>query len=183
MLASTALDWTLHLARAFGSEIESSTGPVLDLGIVLPVAWLTTFFCWQFRVVKNGWTLNPGEMSVSPRWSLWSYLVPIANFWIPAKALVQSSCASGSSSAIVLFWWVSSWLILIAGVVHAFVASRSITFNSEGGVVETVGLMDSVIMATGLVTVCAEIVMIRALSRAQTQVSHDTHGDPDGPKT
>ena len=71
------------------------------------IAWLA----WQSRTVDNEDALGIGHSDVSPRWSIGWWLIPIANLFMPYRALreIQRRYAGGAAigGGLAIVWWIA----------------------------------------------------------------------------
>ncbi|MGB6222589.1 DUF4328 domain-containing protein [Haloferula sp.] len=138
----------------------------------LMLVYLVAFLCWNYRVLRNAKRVAPDRMTVSPGMGVGSYFIPILNFWVPAKALLQASRITGTSTGLVLVWWILTQAFLVFVIVYGFwvFSGASITPEMMEGSVIGESQDDWVITFLTLmdpVMVAIEVPMIWALSQRQ----------------
>lgn len=83
-------------------------------GITIPV--LIVNGIWIYRAAATAQALDPVPGAVSPRWSVGWYFVPIANLWMPLRAMRETwASAVGTgwplyTPALLTVWWIA-WVV------------------------------------------------------------------------
>jgi hypothetical protein len=85
-----------------------------DLWLVNVLAnWIgvALFLVWFHRAATSTRTLGRTGLSISPGWCVGWFFVPLANFYMPYKAMSELAAAldprdTGKAPGIVLVWWV-----------------------------------------------------------------------------
>ncbi|SEE69018.1 DUF4328 domain-containing protein [Streptomyces sp. Ag109_O5-10] len=84
------------------------------------VACVIVYLCWFQRVRANAQVFDPLRQSMSPRWAIGGWFVPIASLWFPRRITLDIWDASSPRGAarshrLVNAWW-TLWLVaLFAG--------------------------------------------------------------------
>lgn len=141
-------------------------------GVYLGAFFLSAvcFACWMVRASVNAHTVSDA-MTISPRWSIGFFFVPIANFWKPFQALRetwQASLAPDAPDSVPVpaamrVWW-GLWLLNnVLGNISFRLVGNATTAREviAGGWLEIVSFAIDVPMAVLL------ILLIRRLSANQ----------------
>lgn len=129
------------------------------------VASLVVFLCWNYRVVKNGRITDAAVQTVGAGWAVGSYFVPIVNFWVPAKALMQTCRIFGANPRLVLVWWLANLLLIV--VILGYVAWMFQSGDEDWAT--TVGVVDHALIVVSLILLMLEIQVVRTISQAQRE--------------
>lgn len=121
------------------------------------------FLVWLSRCRRNAQVLAPGTAAVSGAWSVFAWLIPVVNLWVPRTFVldVQRASAGGAekrpNTALVNTWWV----FLVAHSVVTAVGTQAGQAEAVSFVVVSAGL--NIASATLVISV---IQHITALQRA-----------------
>ncbi len=131
------------------------------------IVWVMTVVCfcvWVVRASKNARALGAQGMQVSPGWAAGWFFVPIANLFMPFKAVSEIWKASGATrdpdptawkaepAGPVVFWW-SVWIL--AGLAAHF----NFNFSVNG-----VPTLDSLRMTTYVQMLAAGLSLVSAFA-------------------
>ncbi|MEP4077039.1 DUF4328 domain-containing protein [Haloferula sp.] len=138
-----------------------------DLSVFVPLpiylGYFVVFLCWSYRILWNAAQVSPETMTVSPGWGVGAYFVPIANFWVPVKGLLQASRVYGTSSGIILIWWFGGIAVGLSYLIFTLWFLDQLTFGPT--------IADHVLVASDLGFVVLETIIVLGLTRAQTTLS------------
>lgn len=106
-------DWQFGLVM-FDLMIIYLMGPVVQLVLVFSVIMVGR---WIYRVSANAHAISD-ELTISPGWSVGWYFVPVANLFMPFRAMKEVWLAShsrgnwGDEPALALLgWWWGLWIV------------------------------------------------------------------------
>lgn len=114
-------------------------------GLVLFLVTVVLFCMWMHRAAGNIRALGETRAGISPGWAVGWWFIPIANFFMPYKAMREiyqssDSAASGvdyplDTAPPLLGWWWGCWLVNgFASNVYVRMTMRSDPGVVEGGV-------------------------------------------------
>jgi hypothetical protein len=93
---------------------------ISDAGAAVMIGTIIVIGCWIYRANSNAHALAAG-LRVTPGWAVGWYLVPVANLFLPFRAMKetwQASCHGdgwrGRSVPALLGWWWASWMVFNA---------------------------------------------------------------------
>lgn len=95
--------WTvlaaLEALRAAGTDLRefrraADAGGLETLSLILGAAVGCGWLVWQYRVLKKARDVFGVSIGRSPAWGTWSWIVPIASFWVPQTSLREGVLAS-----------------------------------------------------------------------------------------
>ena len=138
---------------------------------------------WIFRATSNARYFDPQDRRIGPGWAVGWYAVPLANLWMPYKAMKQTWNASfgdprpmdAKVPVLFVFWW-ASWL----GSNGISAAANIFAPGDEIGnqiVINTANLMVAPLSAASGVLF---LLIIDRLTRMQW--AKDKHYEPPRPK-
>ncbi|MEU5693399.1 DUF4328 domain-containing protein [Actinosynnema sp. NPDC020468] len=115
------------LEEAAGDEEIATLGLNALLGLVRTLLFFATgvvFVVWSWRVRSNSDLARPGAHRYHQQWVIWGWL-PIVNFWIPRRLVLDSWSAAKPASSPAKQTEVDVWWALFLGYLIADrVASR-----------------------------------------------------------
>ena len=99
--------------------------------MITKVSIVVLFITWLFPVYKTMYREHSDKVVYSPKWTIWGFIIPIANFFIPYRIMSdlwqQTYNRTNNYSRkndLVSLWWVSS-------IISVFY-SRIISGHSSG---------------------------------------------------
>lgn len=115
-----------EIAEANANDARQALIGVVQLAVM--VVTVVVFAVWIYGANRNARALSPGEVDITPGWSVGWFFVPIANLFKPYQAVKQIDAASGpeDGTALLGFWW-GCWIL--AGIVGH--VSFRMTMNAE----------------------------------------------------
>jgi hypothetical protein len=161
------------------TAVDRATSAI-GFAALLQIATIVTWCMWEFRARSNLDAFGVSGLSVSPGWSVGWWFIPIANLFMPYRAMsevLRGSLPSGGSSEwkrsptglLLPFWWAA----LIAGWLVSQVANSTVG-QSTGPVVTISGTITSlqwIAIGQLLIAVAAvlAILVVREVDRRQTE--------------
>lgn len=91
--------------------IPSQHAPILVglllvfVGMAMWIASFVTFLCWKYRAASNAWILDGKRMQLRPGISVGGYFIPLANFYLPWRAMRDIQRVSTGGSGMSGAWW------------------------------------------------------------------------------
>ncbi|MBY8872142.1 DUF4328 domain-containing protein [Micromonospora sp. PLK6-60] len=181
------LGWNLAERAAAERRAELLLGPLLaDLAgsLLFVLAYLTAavlVIIWTWRARKNTDAFPGARPSLGPGWAIAGWLVPFANFVVPARVvsgIARDSLSRRRAPALVAVWW-AAWLLFSFG---ERIASRSESRRGDRLAEDPVTTADFQAYAdyyrdalglrlaaavAGLVAAVAFVLLVRRISAAQ----------------
>ncbi len=85
------------------------------------IAWLICLFVnthWLYHAAENASAIDQDPERISPSWTIWWFAIPIANLWMPYKAVTQcwNSSLHGAGTLrdpapwFINLWWIA-WVL------------------------------------------------------------------------
>ncbi|MEM1083590.1 MAG: DUF4328 domain-containing protein [Verrucomicrobiota bacterium] len=162
LVLALLVDFATHLwaTLAWSPQAEDLAGLI---SLPVHIAYFVVFLCWTYRVLWNAHRMSSELMTVSPGWGVGSYFVPIVNFWIPVKALLQASRVCGTSQGLVLMRWIGGFAVvgLYIGYVILFFDEQEFGMS----------LADHAVVFSDVIFVVLEILIILGLTRSQQSLA------------
>ncbi|MFC7338253.1 DUF4328 domain-containing protein [Haloferula chungangensis] len=176
----TAYDLLVHAFLTFDAEGTLGVLASMDLvengSLVGMLAYFVIFLCWMYRVMWNAKRVDPSNAKISPGFGVGSYFIPILNFWVPCRALMQASRSTLGEAKVVLYWWLASMgmivvvvfyiILLLSGLIHV---TEEMLDDPES--VNSVTWVDHFIVMADLIITFLEVTMILPLTRRQREWS------------
>lgn len=141
------------------------------------------FIGWLFRAMRNLDAFGVRQPVMKPSWAWWSWVIPIANLWLPHKAVAYTARASSSdrtlpiadqhrrigTPAIVHWWWAAYLLasLLALSPVAFYRAEDLINYYRFSFVTPCVIAVPCVLAA----------LLVRRITRQQAALSSAPHSD------
>ena len=158
--------------QEFGDALDAIGGFIGFgyLGIYLLTALISAF--WVYRAAVNTMDVAPSSGRITPGWSVGWFFVPIANYWMPLKAMRQTwnishrpgdtdinKAVPGSLFAV---WWCAWVLINILGRVMNRVESTEVYLT-----------LDFISFPISIVCIIAYWKVVDGINRAQRTMGRD----------
>lgn len=114
LAAATAANITVYLAETFipNESINNVESPAFISYAAIALFGAAAFFAsafvflfWKYRAAMNARILDPIAMPVSPGLAVGGYFIPIANLYIPYRAMAGICRASIGASWLPALWW------------------------------------------------------------------------------
>lgn len=124
---------------------------------------LVLFLVWLGRCRRNAEVLSPGTATVSGVWAVMAWLIPVINWWVPRRFVLDIQRAStdtpekGHTTALVNTWW-AAW------VAHMAVSVVGLRTSQEGAMTYLV-VSEALNITAAVLAICV-INRITALQRA-----------------
>lgn len=147
--------------------------------IYIAVFALTAFVfsLWIYRVAVNARALGATGFKITPGWAIGWYFLPIANLWMPYKAMSEIWRASrnpmgwqANRSGEFLGWWWAVW------VISNIVANASFQLMSDAAELDEISRATQLAVASqilNLISVAIGARLVTLLSRYQTQAARN----------
>jgi hypothetical protein len=149
--------------------VDAGEGPLSTVSGFVYLIYFVIFLCWNYRVLSNSRRMDASVQTVSPGWGVGSYFVPIVQFWVPAKALLQASRVSGTSGGKVLAWWiVSMGMLAIVLLYFGWMAWAA----EDESVFDRITVFDHAITLVSVVVMVLEVAMVVEFNRAQRALAN-----------
>ncbi|MBL4808383.1 MAG: DUF4328 domain-containing protein [Rhodobacteraceae bacterium] len=119
-MAAGVMIWksgNLHKKEAWFDAVNNDQGFLVLQGVFM-IAAVITFCMFVYRAAYNAQLMSNTKQDISPGWCVGWYFIPIANLWMPWKAMKQiwrSSDGSESGQTGINFWW---WFAIVAAIVE-----------------------------------------------------------------
>jgi Domain of unknown function (DUF4328) len=116
VVAVTLVDWwrvaTLraHHLLPDARTARQMASAVADSTLLLLVA-IVVFLVWLGRCRRNAEVLSPGVAAVPGAWAVIAWLVPIVNWWVPRRFLLDVQRASGGTTEGLVNAWAVFWVL------------------------------------------------------------------------
>jgi hypothetical protein len=125
---------------ASDAEVTRFVSTVVGLGgwsVLLELGTAICFLAWLSRSVDNAPPLGVGTPSVSPRWAIGWWFIPLANLVMPYRVVRElyerlGDTRRGSGGGVVLGWWLT---YVGAGILSSLVALASEALTSPAAFV------------------------------------------------
>jgi hypothetical protein len=102
-----------------------TSGQASMVFVYLMTVAVVLFLLWFVRLRRTAELLSPGVVRSSTSWAVWSWLIPVMNFWAPRHLVLEVHRASGSGTpeqlrrdvVLVNVWW-AAWVghVLVGAV-------------------------------------------------------------------
>ena len=163
LLAATIVAMPDTVLEALASEdfgMEGSFGLLLAVALLFLVYGVAGLACyiasavWIYRASANARAIAPDPARIRPGWAIGWFCIPIANFWMPFRAIKQcwNSSMHGpgaltrAAPGFFALWWTAWILADVLGAISYRLSSgpdpdsqlSSLYLNAAGGVVVTV---------------------------------------------
>ena len=161
---------------------DMRTGVIALLTLLLLIINLIAIGTWIVRASRNAWILRPDEMEITPGWAVGWYFVPIANLYLPFKAMQEIWLASANAAGpeqyadaggLLNSWW-GFWLLSnILGAITFQIQMRADSL-------EAIRLGASFSIAADVLNMAASLLMAAVIARTQkmqTAVTPGEHGE------
>jgi hypothetical protein len=130
---------------------------------------------WIYRAVSNARALDPRPERISPGWAIGWHVIPIANLWMPFRAMKQTwntSAEAGRDIAAPVghpfgIWW-TCWIISSLIDNASFRMSMHAETNDEW---LTVGYIDMASTVLSVIAAYYFLQILREITRAQADQS------------
>jgi hypothetical protein len=163
-------DQDLAIADANSNDLRQQV--IGYMQVILYLITAVIFLVWTYRCAWNARRLDPEVMQIRPGWAVGWYFIPIANLWMPDRAVGQIwTASSGSRNKGFIGWW---WLFFILdNVVGQIVFRTSLT-------AETINSLKNVTIAfvvSDIVSTIGAILAVRVVTRiTRVQSTHISSG-------
>jgi hypothetical protein len=159
-VGSSVLAVVDHLVRAFALPQARNLHNTEWIMIILGLGSMVPYLIWKYRVTWNATLISPAGMTVSPAMAVGSYFIPIANFFLPFKAMAQVARATTGTTRGVALWWATQLGGMLLGLVIGVVQGT----NSPA----VPGMLDHLYIALSVPSVFAAWRLMMDITRAQT---------------
>lgn len=185
------------LSDEIGSQLDTLAA-LENVGTLLPIISLISFIVcavligiWTNRSHHNAHSLNIEGLTVSPAWAVGSYFVPIANLFLPYRAMKQlwlgslnAAEAKPVSAVLPAVWW-TLWL---GGVIVSRIFDRMSDYIEKSAdtavsAEQFIALMESAQYSLALGCIAGAMLLgctfcllkiIRRINRAHEQINAQT---------
>jgi Domain of unknown function (DUF4328) len=180
--------WALQFISAlisgdFDPATVDAQGEQIDsVGVVVSFLYLATLVIafivngiWIYRASWNAREIQPATDRIKPGWAIGFFAVPLANLWLPFKAMRQTWNSSHDPSGMIdrpgpslLGWWWVLW------IVNGALGQMSLKMSRQAETLEemkAVSQLDIVIFPIAVVNIILFIRILKTITDAQENKS------------
>ncbi len=158
-------------------EMDAEAARIDGTGILVAGVFMITLIgcyiasgMWIYRAATNAQAVTPNPDAIGPGWSVGWFAVPIANFWMPYKALRQHwDGLAGSGGPSWPSWAIIWWLLWVFGNATATVGTR---LNFDAQTIDQFRTATTLDVASSVLSIPAAL-MFRKLILDMTALSAD----------